>query len=138
MSRSIDTFIAELGLKRAAHPTHHGRRGPVAQFERADLNHAVLHRMLEEAEALAPFLKLDRAVVWGLIRDLVLEEAERSPFGLVAREQGAESAREPATLGSTSLQDVLAEHAKLADTRHGRPKAPEWAVALDAEDQSKG
>jgi hypothetical protein len=48
--------------------------------------------MLEAAEQLAPFLKLSRDVVLDLIRDLVIEEAERSPFGLVAREQGGRAA----------------------------------------------
>ena len=73
-------------------------------------------------------------MVFDLLRDPVVEEAERSPFGLMAREHEGESEREPATLGSMSLQDVLAETAKLADARHGRPRAPEWAVALDRAD----
>ena len=57
----------------------------------------MLHRVLESAERLAPFLKLNRDVVFGLLTDLVIEEAERSPFGLAARERVADSAREPAT-----------------------------------------
>ncbi len=47
-------------------------------------------RMLESAETLAAFWKVSRDVVFGMLRDLVIEKAERGPFGLVAREQGAE------------------------------------------------
>ena len=79
--------------------------------------------MLEQAKKLAPFLKLSSEVVFGLLRDLVIEEAERAPFGLVAREQ--------ASPGSMGLQEFLAEAARVADARHVRPRAPEWAVPLD-------
>jgi hypothetical protein len=88
--------------------------------------------MLESAESLAPFLKLSRDVVFEMIYDLVIEEAEHSPFGLVAREQGTESEREPAIVGSMSLGELLTEAAKRTDARHGPPRAPEWAVPLDA------
>ena len=94
--------------------------------------------MLESAEALAPFWKVSREVAFTLLRDLVIEEAQRSPFGLVAIEEGAESEREPASLGSMSLGEILSEAAKLADARHGPPRAPEWAVPLDAEDRKEG
>lgn len=94
--------------------------------------------MLQSAETLAPFLKLDTAVVFGLLQDLVIEEAERSPFGLVASEPESESEPEPANLGSMSLQEILAEWARLADARHGPPRVPEWAVALDAEQENEG
>ena len=90
--------------------------------------------MLESAEALAPFWKLSREVAFSLLRDLVIEESERSPFGLVAREPE----REPGILGSMSLGEILSEAAKLTDARHGPPRAPEWAVALDAEDWETG
>jgi hypothetical protein len=86
--------------------------------------------MLEEAEKLAAFLKLDREVVFGWLRDLVIDESERSPFGLVAREQ--------ASPGTMSLQEFLAEAARVADARHGRPRAPKWAVPLDAGGRRKG
>ena len=69
-----------------------------------------------------------------MLRDLVIEEAERSPFGLVARDPEGESEREPATSGSMSLKEILAEVAKLTDARHGPPRAPEWAVPLDRGD----
>jgi len=45
----------------------------------------VMSRMLESAETPAPVLKLDTEVVFSLLQDLVIEEAERSPFGLVVR-----------------------------------------------------
>jgi hypothetical protein len=53
MPRAFDTFLAQLGLDRADHPTHQSGHGPAIQIVRADLNHAVLSRMLESAEALA-------------------------------------------------------------------------------------
>ena len=83
--------------------------------------------MLESAEALAPFWKVSREVAFSLLRDLVLEESERSPFGLVEREPESE----PVTSGSMSLNEILIEAAKLTDARHGPPRAPEWAVPLD-------
>ena len=52
--------------------------------------HQVGRACTAEAEVLAPFLKLNRDVVFAMLRDLVIEEAERSPFGLVAIEEGAE------------------------------------------------
>jgi hypothetical protein len=77
-------------------------------------------------------------LVFDLLRDLVIEESERSPSGLVAIGEGNESAREPATLGSMGLGEILSEAAKLADARHGPPRAPEWALALDAEQENEG
>jgi hypothetical protein len=77
-------------------------------------------------------------VVFGLIRDRVFEEAERSPFGLVAREPEGDSAREPARFSETSFAELLAEANRLADARHGWPRAPEWAVPLDAENGHEG
>ena len=50
------------------------------------------------------------------------------------RESGrtvASVAREPASPGSMGLQEFLAEAARVADARHVRPRAPEWAVPLD-------
>ena len=91
--------------------------------------------MLESAEALAPFLKLSKDVVFGLLTDLVIEEAGRAPFGLVPRGQVAESAREPATLDSVGLQELLAGAARMDDARHGSPRAPEWAVPFDCSDE---
>ena len=87
MPRAIDTFLAELDLKQADHTSH--KRGPAILMVRADLKHAVLHRMLEEAEALAPFLKRDKEVVFRLIRDLVFEETQRSPFALTIKAKGS-------------------------------------------------
>jgi hypothetical protein len=92
MPHASDAFLAELGLQRADHPVHEWAVDPGGKTWRTHLNHPVLLRMLESAEALAPFLKLSRDVAFGLPRDLVIEEAERSPFGLVAREQGIEPA----------------------------------------------
>ena len=88
---------------------------------------------------LAPFLNLSREVVFAMLRDLVIEEAKRAPFGLVAIEEGAEAelAREAARYRAMSLQEILAECARGADGRHGPPQVPGWAVALDAEDRSK-
>ena len=83
---------------------------------------------------LAPFLNLSREVVFAMLRDLVIEEAERSPFGLVARDPEGESAREAARFRATSLQEILAEFTRGADGRHGLPRAPEWAMALDRGD----
>ena len=125
MPGGIDAFLAELGLECAEHITREWGDDPGSQIQRAGLTHEVLHRMLESAERLAPFLKLSRDVVFGLLCDLVIEEAERSPFGLVPREQVPDSAREPATLGSVSLQELLALAARMADACHGRPGAPE-------------
>ena len=108
MPREIDTFLAELGLERADDQIHEWGDDPGSQIQRAGLTHEVLHRVLESAERLAPFLKLSRDVVFDLLCDLVIEEAERAPFGLVAREQVAESAGEPETLSSVGLQELLA------------------------------
>jgi hypothetical protein len=36
------------------------------------------------------------------------------------------------------LGEILSEAAKLADARHGPPRAPEWALALDAEQENEG
>jgi hypothetical protein len=47
-------------------------------------------RVLDSAEALAPSSKLDRAAVSCLLLDSVIEEAERSPLGLVTREPESE------------------------------------------------
>jgi hypothetical protein len=94
--------------------------------------------MLAEAEKLAPFVKFDKAVVFGWLRDLVLEESERSPFGLVKRDPEGELAREAARFGSMSLQEILAECTRGADGRHGPPRVPKWAVALDAEQENQG
>ena len=138
MPQGIDAFLAELGLERAEPTGYEWGDDPGSQIQRAGLTHEVLHRVLESAETLAPFLKLSRDVVFGLLTDLVIEEAERAPFGLAPREQVADSAGEPATLGSTSLQELLAQAARMADARHGRPRAPERAVPLDAGDRSKG
>ena len=58
-------------------------------------------RMLEEAERLSPFLKLQtrRCDLRLAPGPGDLEESERSPFGLVAIEEGAESEREPTSAG---------------------------------------
>jgi len=138
MPRVSDDFLAELGLQRSGLRADHWGDDPGSEIWRAGLTHPVLHRMLEEAEKLAAFLKLDREVVFGWLRDLVLEESERSPFGLVARDPEGESAREAARFGSMSLQEILAKWARLADARHGPPRVPEWAVALDAEQKNEG
>jgi hypothetical protein len=76
-------------------------------------------------------LGFSREVVFGLLRDLLIGESERSPFGLVAREPEAQ----PATGGSMSLSKILAEAARMADARHGPPRAPEsgpcrWMVGV--------
>ena len=92
---------------------------PGSKIWRAGLTHPVLQSMLESVETLAPFLKLSRDVVFAMLRDLVIEEAERSRFGLVAIEEGAKAM----TPG---------------DARHGPPRAPVWAVALDTADRSSG
>ena len=131
MLRGTDAFLAELGLEHAEPTGYEWGDDPGSQTRRAGPTHEVLHRMLESAEALAPFLKLTRGVVFDLLCDLVIEEAERSPFGLVPREQVAEAVGEPATLDSMGLQELLAQAARMADTRLGRPRAPEWAVPLD-------
>ena len=83
MPKVSDAFLAELGLQRADHAVHPWSDDPARKIQRAGLTHAVMSRMLESAEALAPFVKCDKAVVLGWLRDLVLEESERSPFGLV-------------------------------------------------------
>jgi len=106
MPRGIDAFLAELGLERAEPTGYEWGDDPGSQIQRAGLTHEVLHRMLESAEALAPFLKLSRDVVFGLLCDLVIEEAERSPFGLIPREPVTESARGAATLGSVGITDL--------------------------------
>jgi hypothetical protein len=90
MTRPIDTFLADLGLKRADHPVREWGDDPGSKIRRACLNHTVMNRMQEEAEKLAPFLNLSRDVVFGLLRDLASGEAERSPFDLVAREDEVE------------------------------------------------
>ena len=95
--------------------------------------HQVGRACTAEAEVLAPFLKLNREVVFAMLRDLVIEESECSPFGLVAREPEGESVREPARFSEMSFAELLAEANRLADARHGQPRAPEWAVALDGE-----
>ena len=133
MTSGTDAFLAELGLRRADHAIHPWGNGPGSKIQRACLNHTVMSRMLEGAEQFAPSLNLSREVVFALLRDLVIEEAERSPFGLVGRDPESE----PANAGSMSLNELLTEAAKLTDARHGPPRAPEWAVALDAENQSK-
>ncbi len=128
MSSATDTFLAELGLHRSGPRPDQWGDDPGSQIRRAGLTHPVLHRMLEQAEKLAPFLKLSRGAVFGLLRDLVIEEAERSPFGLVAiEEQGPEQA----SPSSTSFQELLAIAEQMASTRQERPKAPVWAVPLD-------
>jgi hypothetical protein len=88
MPRASDTFLAELGLEHAEPTGYEWGDDPASQTQRAGLNHAVMGRMLEAAEQLAPFLKLSRDVVFGLLRDLVFEEANRAPFGLVAMGRG--------------------------------------------------
>ena len=130
MPSGTDAFLAELGLERAGPTAQRWGDDPGSQIRRAGLNHEVMGRVLESAERLAPFLKLSRDVAFGLLTDLVIEEAERAPFGLVPREQVAEAAGEPPTRGSTSLQELLVEAARMADARHGRARAPEWAVPL--------
>ena len=110
-----DRFLAELGLESSGPRAQQWGDDPDSKILRANLTHPVLQRMLESAEAPAPFLKLSREVVFAMLRDLVVEEPER----------------EPAELGSIRLQDVLAETARLANARHGPPRAPEWAVPLD-------
>jgi hypothetical protein len=65
MPRGIDTFLAELGLEHAEPTGYQRGDDPASQIQRAGLNHAVLSRMLGAVEALAPFLKLDKAVVFG-------------------------------------------------------------------------
>ena len=37
-----------------------------------------------------PLSEAQPGVVFGLLQDLVIEEAERSPYGLVVREEGSE------------------------------------------------
>ena len=76
MIRNSHTFIAELGLQRANHAVHEWDDDPGSEILRAGLIHPVLQRMLAEAEALAPFLKLSTDVVFSLLRDLVIEESE--------------------------------------------------------------
>ena len=39
---------------------------------------------------------------------------------------------------SAEKTELLAETAWMADTRHGLPRAPEWAVPLDGKDRRKG
>ena len=138
MPQASDTFLAELGLKRFEHAVHPRSDDPGSEIWRAHLTHPVLCRMLESAETPAPFLRLDTAVVFAMLRHLVIEESERSPFGLAAIEQGAESGREPASLGSMSLGELPTEAAKLTDARQGPPRAPKWALALDAEQENDG
>jgi hypothetical protein len=138
MPRGTDTLLAELGLKHADPTGHEWSNDPASQIDRTGLNHQVLSRMLEAAEALAPFLKLDKGVVFGLIRDLVIEEAGRAPFGLIARDRGPEPPREPTRLGAMRFEGFLAEAVGLIDARRVRPWAPEWAAPLDDEDRSKG
>ncbi len=121
MPSSIDALLAELGLQRGDHAVRERGDEPGSEIWRAGLTHPVLCRILESAEALAPFLKLSRDVVFAMLRDLVIEEAERSPFGLVAIEDGAESKREPATLGSMGLQEILAEVARKAAPSFASP-----------------
>ena len=65
MPRPIDTFLADLGLERSAPRADQWGDDPGSKIWRAGLTHAVMSRMLEEAEALAAFLKLDRGVVFG-------------------------------------------------------------------------
>jgi len=131
MPQASDALLSDLGLQRADHAVHEWSDEPGSKIFRAGLTHPGLHRMLAKAEEWAPMLLLNREVVFSVLRDLVIEESERSPFGLVAIEEGAESEREPTTLDSMSLGEILTEAARLADARNGPPRAPEWAVPLD-------
>ena len=63
--------------------------------------------MLDSAENLAPFLKLSREVVFDLLYDLLIGEAERAPFGLVAIEEGGEPAPEQPSPGSMRFGEIL-------------------------------
>ena len=72
MPRVSDDSLAELGLRRPAHATYPWSDHPAHKIQRAGLTHAVMSRMLESAEVLAPFVKFDKAVVFGWLRDLVL------------------------------------------------------------------
>jgi hypothetical protein len=137
MLRGPDAFLTELGLERSGPRADQWADDPRSKMRLAGLNHDVLLRMLESAENLAPFLKLSREVVFDLPYDLVIEEAERAPFGLVAVGEGSASAREQATPGSMILSELLAEAARMADARRGSPRVPEWAVPLDGKGQSK-
>jgi hypothetical protein len=119
MLRGTEAFLAELGLQRADHPVHEWGDDPGSRTWRAHLTHPVLCRMLEEAESLAPLWKVSREVAFSLLCDLVIEESERSPFGSVAIEEGAE-----AMAPGKPRQDL--------------PRAPEWAVALDSEQKNEG
>jgi hypothetical protein len=96
MLHASDTFLAELGLERSGPRPDQWGDDPGRHIWRAGLTHPVLQRMLATAEQLAPVLRLTPEVVFGLLRDLVIEESERSPYGLVAREPEAE----PAMAGS--------------------------------------
>ena len=72
MLRGIDAFLAELGLERADYTIHQWAADPASQICRAGLTHAVLYRILELAEKLAPFLKLTRDAAAAMpIRDAV-------------------------------------------------------------------
>ena len=132
--RGTDFFLADLGLERSGPRPCQWGNDPDSKIRRANLTHAVMSRMLEEAESLAPFLKLSRDVVFGFLCDLVIEEAERSPYGLVAIEEGGESAREQASPGSLRFQELLAIAERMAGSRREPPRAPEWAVSLDRGD----
>ena len=138
MPRVSDAFLAELGLEGSGPRPCEWGDDPGSEIQRAGLTHPVLCRMLESVETLAPFLKLNRDVVFAMLRDLVSGESERSPFGLVARDPESDSEREPVASGSIGLGETLSEAAKLIDARHGQPRAPEWAVPLDAEQKNVG
>jgi hypothetical protein len=113
MPRVSDAFLADLGLERSGPRPDQWGDDPESKIWRAGLTHPVLMRMLESAEKLAPYLKLIRDVVLGFLCDRVIEEAERSPFGLAATEEGGEAAREVARFSSMSLQEILADAARL-------------------------
>jgi hypothetical protein len=107
-------LLAELGLQRADHPLHEWTDDPGGKTWRAGLTHPVLQRKLAGAGRLAFYSKPDRDLVLAALRDLLIADAERSPYGLVASEQGAESERElttPGPQGTPGRRSVPAESA---------------------------
>jgi len=80
MPTATDTLLSELSLQRSGPRTDPWGGEPGSEIWRASLTHPVLHRMLAKAEEWAPMLGLTREVVFGLLRDLMIEESERSPL----------------------------------------------------------
>ena len=102
MPQVSDAFLTDLGLKRADHAVHEWGDEPGSEILRAGLTHPVLQRMLAEAERLAPYLKLSRDVVFGLLPDLVIGELERE---LTAPGPGGAPGRRSVSAESTGGED---------------------------------